>query len=164
MGLIFLAYKWLYQYGFPFLSKKKNLKYKALIGVGGNIKDPPKTFKLLFKKLQKYPRIHIYETSPIIINPPFGYINQPDFYNALMWIETSHPPLELLNRLLFLERGLGRKRSFENAPRVIDLDLIFFENIILYNKRLILPHPGFHERASVLAPLAWSSIRRKWRA
>lgn len=158
-----MANKWIYQYGFPFYANKRNLKNKAVIGVGGNIKNPPKTFKLLFKKLRHYPKIHIYKSSPIIINPPFGYENQPHFYNAVIWIQTSMYPLELLNKLLFFERGLGRKRSFDNAPRTLDLDLIFFENIILYNKRLILPHPNFKERISVLAPLAVMSTRRKWR-
>ncbi|MEY4504244.1 MAG: 2-amino-4-hydroxy-6-hydroxymethyldihydropteridine diphosphokinase [Pseudomonadota bacterium] len=156
-------YKWIFQYGFPFSQKTDHKKNKVLIGIGGNLKNPLKTFKLLFKKLRNYPNIRIYKTSPILKNPPFGYTNQPDFYNALIWIQTTFAPLQLLNRLQFLEKSFGRKRSFANAPRTLDLDLIFFENIMLYNKRLILPHPSFRERKSVLAPLALMSIRRKWR-
>lgn len=157
-------YQWIFQRGFPYFAKNAKGRYKAMIGIGANIGNPTMRFKLLFNKLLKYPNISVKKTSPIFKNPPFGYEKQPDFYNAIIWLRTNYSSFELLNRLLFLERGLGRKRTFLNAPRTIDLDLIFFENLILYNKRLILPHPGWRERISVLAPFASVCIRQKWRA
>ncbi len=83
-----------------------------------------------------------------------GYLDQPDFINAVAQIETALSPRELLDELLQIERGAGRLRDFPNAPRTLDLDLLLYDDIVCETTALTIPHPRMHERAFVLAPLA----------
>lgn len=142
---------------------RKNFRYSALIGVGSNIKKPLERFKKLYFFLRKETDIELACTYPILKNPPFGYLNQPDFYNTLMELRTNLPPKALLKRLLRIESKFGRKRSFKNAPRTLDLDIIFFENFVMYNKSLKLPHPEWANRASVLVPMSYQRSKLKWK-
>jgi len=137
---------------FPYF-KKSNKKNKALIGVGCNIGNCIRRFKKLFCFLKTHPKIDIVQTSIIYKNPPFGYLNQPDFYNTIFVIKTSFSVYELLRFLLYVEKKFGRIRSFKNAPRTLDLDIILFNNLKINNKNLIIPHPCFKKRSSVLVPL-----------
>lgn len=91
-----------------------------------------------------------YDTAPV------GYLEQPRFLNAAALLETTLPPLELLDRLLAIERLMGRDRAATVAkgPRVIDLDLILFGDVVMQTASLTLPHPAMHERRFVLEPLA----------
>lgn len=122
-----------------------------------------KKIKNLYFALQRDCHIDVCFTSYIIKNPAFGYSEQPDFFNAIACISTDLPPLGLLRRLLWIEKRFGRKRSFKNAPRTLDLDIIFFENLIMYNKELILPHPEYKNRASVLLPMTYKRSKLKWK-
>lgn len=90
---------------------------------------------------------HIYET------PPWGYEDQPKFYNQVIKAETYLQPEQLLKHLKRLEVALGRQASFPNGPRLIDLDLLFFDHLVLNTPNLTLPHPRLHERGFVLLPL-----------
>ena len=110
-------------------------------------------FKKLFLFLKSHPKIDVSDTSYLYKNPPFGYLEQNDFINSVMIISTSFAPMELLNFLLYTEKKFNRKRSFKNAPRTLDLDIIMYNNIKLNNKRLNIPHPFFKQRDSVLLPL-----------
>jgi 2-amino-4-hydroxy-6-hydroxymethyldihydropteridine diphosphokinase len=94
--------------------------------------------------------------SSFLDTAPVGFLDQPRFLNAALLLETALTPLDLLCRLLKIERGMGRDRADVPAkgPRVIDLDLIFYDNLVLNTPQLTLPHPSMHERAFVLAPLA----------
>ena len=132
---------------------KKNI---ALIGVGANLGDSKRRFERLYNYLKKSKFVKIIATSVIFKNPPFGYLEQPYFYNTLLLIETNLTPIELLRYLQRVELHFGRKREFKNAPRTLDLD------ILLYNKRkikkdttLIIPHPFWKERESVQLPLKY---------
>jgi 2-amino-4-hydroxy-6-hydroxymethyldihydropteridine diphosphokinase len=98
-------------------------------------------------------RFLIRKTAPILKNPPFGYIEQEDFYNSLILIETDLYPQQLLKILLSVEKIFGRKRSFKNAPRTLDIDIIFFGNERLKSNHLTLPHSRWIERDSILIPL-----------
>ena len=138
---------------FPYL-KKSDKKNKALIGVGCNIGNCIRRFKKLFYFLKTHPKIDIVQTSIIYKNPPFGYLNQPDFYNTIFVIKTSFSVYELLKFLLYVEKKFGRVRSFKNAPRTLDLDIILFNDLKIDKKELIVPHPSFKKRSSVLVPLA----------
>jgi len=139
---------------YPSASKPKGFKHNAILGIGGNIGDTIRRFERLFWYLQKDNQIHIIQTSPILKNPPFGYTNQDDFYNAVLYIQTDMTPKELLKFILRVEKHFGRKRSFKDAPRTLDIDMIFFDDITMNSKELILPHPHYSSRASVLIPLA----------
>ena len=93
------------------------------------------------------------ETAPILKNPPFGYINQSYFYNSLIVISTNLQPKALLRYILHAEKRFGRRRLFKDAPRTLDIDMIFYENRVINSRDLILPHPHWHKRDSVLIPL-----------
>jgi len=87
---------------------------------------------------------------------PVGYLDQPQFVNAAALLETTLTPLELLHGLLTIERAMGRDRTSAppKGPRIIDLDLLLYGDVILTTPELTLPHPAMHQRAFVLAPLA----------
>lgn len=91
--------------------------------------------------------------SSLYRSAPLGHEAQPEFVNAVVRLETTLSPEELLDELLALERRHGRERSFRDAPRTLDLDLLLYGDTSLSGERLTLPHPRMHERAFVLAPL-----------
>jgi len=138
---------------FPYKNFKSDKKNIALIGVGCNLGNCIRRFKKVFSTINSHPKIDILQTSIIYKNPPFGYLNQPDFYNTIMIIKTNFSPYELLKYLLWIEKKYGRKRSFKNAPRTLDLDIILYNNVKINSEKLILPHPRFKERDSVLIPI-----------
>jgi len=140
--------------GFPASYKTATrYRHRALIGVGGNIGDVKRRFNHLLLFLQKQPNLTVLHTSPILQNPPFGYSDQEDFLNSVIEVSTNMQPREFLEFLLRVEKRFGRRRSFANAPRTLDLDLIFFDKVKMETPRLTLPHPHWAERESVLIPL-----------
>lgn len=142
----------LFPYNSRFSSPKKN---SVVVGIGGNMGNPMKTFKHLFKMLQSDSRFFIKRTSPILKNPPFGYIDQQDFYNGIIVLQTNSSAKETLKELQRYEKRFKRVRSFQDAPRTLDLDIIFFNNLQYKSKDLIIPHPCYKERDSVMIPLKW---------
>ncbi len=147
--------KWLSTRHFPYHRDRAiGYPHRAVIGVGGNIGDVMGHFEKLFGYWQRSSRLDILECSPILRNPPFGYMDQPDFYNGAILVATPLDPFELLKYMLYTEKRFGRERSFANAPRTLDLDLIFYDNIKLNTRRLHLPHPQWKQRDSVVMPLA----------
>lgn len=134
-------------------SESRNFKYKAIIGIGGNQNDVIKTFKKLFRLWMDDKRVRIVKTSLILKNPPFGFTEQEDFYNSILMVQTSLSAKSFLKVLLHTEKKFGRKRSFKNAPRTLDLDIIMFNGFESKDKKLTLPHPKWQERVSVIAPL-----------
>ena len=140
---------------FPYNTNIKNVKkHKALLGIGGNIGDVVRRFEHLFWYLKRSSFVHIIETAPILKNPPFGYLEQGDFYNSLILVETHLIPKVLLRYVLRVEKVFGRKRLFKDGPRTLDIDIIFYENVRMETKNLTLPHPGWMKRSSVLIPLS----------
>ena len=97
--------------------------------------------------------IRVLKCSSVYQTAPWGYSEQDDFYNQVLECETELSPMRLLRRLKGVERGMGRKKTFRNGPRVIDLDILFYDNLILETMRLVIPHPRMHERAFVLVPM-----------
>ncbi len=147
---------------YPYKAKKSSSKkHCAIIGIGGNIGDVIKRFKKLHFYLQQSSLVDIIESSPILKNPPFGYLDQPYFYNAIIVIRTDLSPHKLLKYLLFVEKRFKRIRNFKDSPRTLDLDMIFYDNISIRSKNLTLPHPHFHKRDSVLIPLGLVKDRCK---
>ena len=143
-----------YSLHFPYVShSKSHHRYEAVIGIGGNIGDVRRRFEHLFVVLQKEKRVTVVKTSLILKNPPFGYSDQDDFFNSIFVVKTSMQPKVFLRYLLRLEKKFGRKRTFANAPRTLDLDIIFFDNRKINTKDLIVPHPFYAQRESVLIPL-----------
>jgi 2-amino-4-hydroxy-6-hydroxymethyldihydropteridine diphosphokinase len=148
---------------FPSFNKSsRSFKYEAWVGIGGNVGDVKKRFEGLMRYWLAHPLLHVEQTSPIVQNPPFGVLEQPDFFNALAKIRTSLSPQRLLKILLHTEKCFGRVRTIPNGPRTLDLDLIFYENVWIRSIHLHLPHPEWRERLSVLVPLELMD-RRNWR-
>ncbi len=100
------------------------------------------------------PQIEIKAKSAIYETEPWGYTDQPAFLNMVVRGETDLSPLELLARLKHLELVLGRRPTFRNGPRLIDLDILFYDDLVIDTPPLVVPHPRLHERAFVLVPLA----------
>ncbi|MEA3433039.1 MAG: 2-amino-4-hydroxy-6-hydroxymethyldihydropteridine diphosphokinase [Campylobacterota bacterium] len=138
---------------FPYNTKSRG-GHKALLGIGGNIGDVVRRFEHLFFYLKRSSFVHMVETAPILKNPPFGYLEQGDFYNSLILVETHLPPPALLRYMLGVEKVFGRKRLFKDGPRTLDIDIIFYENVKMDTKSLTLPHPAWMQRDSVLIPLS----------
>lgn len=129
-------------------------RYRVLVGVGGNLGNVKRTFDKLFLRLKDDRYIDIVKSSPIFVNPDFASKDTPRFFNAVVLVATNLTPMALLEKLARIEKRFGRKRSYKNAPRTLDLDIIFFESKTIYNERLSLPHPHWHKRKSVLVPMA----------
>ncbi|MBS9778802.1 MAG: 2-amino-4-hydroxy-6-hydroxymethyldihydropteridine diphosphokinase [Campylobacteraceae bacterium] len=139
---------------------KRVYKYKALVGFGGNKGDVKKTFKKVFRVLQNDRRLHVKKTSFILENPPFGYLEQAHFFNAVVLVQTSLSGKEFLRLLLHVEKRFGRIRSFKNAPRTLDLDIIIFDRFEYKDRVLTTPHPKWSKRISILVPMAYENIRK----
>ena len=96
----------------------------------------------------------ILSTSPIFETAAWGQPDQASFLNQALWVETSLPPQDALEAVLRIERAMGRVRQYKWGPRLIDIDLIFYDDLILESPTLIIPHPWMQNRRFVLAPLA----------
>jgi len=100
------------------------------------------------------PAVRVIQASPVYQTEPWGYTNQPAFLNQVAHCETSLSPVELLAYLQQLERKLGRQPTFRYGPRLIDLDILFYDDLVAQYENLVLPHPSMAQRGFVLAPLA----------
>lgn len=140
-----------------YIKAQKYFKNISIVSLGGNLNNPIKTFINLFKKLRNNNNIALMSTSPIYKNPPFGYIYQHHFYNATIMLATNMCLIEFYGFIFYLERIFGRqrKRAFKNAPRILDIDIIFFNDIVFRSKKLSIPHPHWQHRESVLIPLLY---------
>ncbi len=130
------------------------MSHRAFIALGSNLQNPAAQVERAFVELTTLPEVRIVRHSSLYRTAPVGYDNQPDFINAAAEITTTLQPLELLRALLALEAGFGRERPFPNAPRVLDLDLLLYDDQVMQTPELTLPHPRMHERGFVLFPLA----------
>ena len=139
---------------FPFLRKKNpNFKSEFVLGIGGNLGNVKKRFEKFFINLKNDRRFFVTQNSAILQNKAFGYTNQDDFLNAVMFVQTSLSPNLTLKIMQRYELKFGRKRSFKNAPRTLDLDILYFDKKVRKSPRLILPHYGVSKRVSVILPL-----------
>ena len=149
---LILYYSGLFPYKREEISSKKNI---VTIGIGGNISDVRKRFNKLFLMLKGDGRFTIEATSPILKNPPFGFLEQDDFYNSVMVLRTELSPMQCLRAFQRYENRFKRKRSFKDAPRTLDIDIIFFNDIKMDTKDLTIPHMGYKFRDSVQIPLGF---------
>ena len=132
---------------------RPGFKNSVILGLGGNIGDVKKRFNGLYFKLSRDSRFHIVENSALLINEAFGFKEQADFINAVMLVQTSLAARQILKITANLEKRFGRVRSFKNAPRTLDIDILYFSGRSRNDARLTLPHPGAQSRASVILPL-----------
>jgi 2-amino-4-hydroxy-6-hydroxymethyldihydropteridine diphosphokinase len=125
----------------------------AYVGIGSNLGDPRAHVLQAFQDLDRLPHTRLVKKSSLYRSAPLGYADQPDFINAVAQLETGLPAERLLAELQQVEARHGRQRSFANAPRTLDLDLLLYGGLELRTPILETPHPRMHERAFVLKPL-----------
>jgi len=126
----------------------------ACIALGSNLGDPLAQIGQAWTDLANLPQSRLTDCSSLYRSKPVGFTEQPDFINAAAIIVTQLSPRALLVELLRIEARHGRNRTFKNAPRSLDLDLLLYDGLVMHEPGLTLPHPRMIERAFVLAPLA----------
>ncbi|HZM48076.1 MAG TPA: 2-amino-4-hydroxy-6-hydroxymethyldihydropteridine diphosphokinase [Burkholderiales bacterium] len=125
----------------------------AFVALGSNLDDPVAQIRSGLSSVAALPQTRLARTSSLYRNPPVGFLDQPEFVNAVAMIETALAPHELLERLLGIERAHGRARTVPNGPRTLDLDLALYGDRTIREPDLIVPHPRLAERAFVLVPI-----------
>ncbi|MBX0310880.1 MAG: 2-amino-4-hydroxy-6-hydroxymethyldihydropteridine diphosphokinase [Sulfurihydrogenibium sp.] len=124
---------------------------EVYLGLGSNVGDRllnlNKAIELLSEKIQ------ILKKSKIYVSKAVGYTNQPDFYNMVLYGKTDLSPEELFNFIKDVEKNAGRVYRFHWGPREIDIDILFYNDLVYKSDKLNIPHPRLHERDFVLLPL-----------
>lgn len=129
------------------------MEHSAYIGLGSNIADPAAQVVHAMNAIDRLPQTRVLARSALYCSAPVGFLEQPDFINAVIKIETTLAPHDLLQALLALEQEQGRTREFQNAPRTLDLDVLLYDDLQHHEHGLTVPHPQMHKRAFVLQPL-----------
>ena len=125
----------------------------AYVGIGSNLEEPVRQVRSALVELDRLPHTRVVKQSSLYRSAPIGHADQPDFVNAVVQLETGLPAERLLAEIQEIEERHGRKRSFPNAPRTLDLDVLLFGEREFHSPGLRIPHPRMHERAFVLKPL-----------
>ena len=125
---------------------------EAYVGLGSNLGDSVQNLRAAVGMLEEF-AVDVLP-SPVYRTAPQGFRNQPPFYNAVCRVVTRVTPFELMDRLLRIETEVGRRRIFRNAPRLLDMDILLYNRLVLKSPPLTLPHPRMSERLFVLRPLA----------
>lgn len=126
----------------------EHIAYLALgSNMGSRLANLKNAISNLTPQMTLRKKSHVYET------PPWGFTEQPPFLNQVVMVETYLTPEKLIGHLKRLESALGREPNFQNGPRLIDMDILFFDDVVLDTPALKIPHPRLHERAFVLVPL-----------
>ncbi len=128
---------------------------RVIVGLGSNQGNPKENLDKAVAALAQLGTVE--QTAPYILSKPEGYDAQPDFVNTVAILQTDISPAELLLKLKELEKQLGRVPTFPNGPRVIDLDILFYDDQEIFDTDVILfvPHPRLHQREFVLKPLSY---------
>ncbi len=125
----------------------------AYVGIGSNLADPRGQVLDALAELDRLQHTRVVKKSSLYRSAPLGHAAQPDFVNAVAQLETGLPAERLLAELQEIEARHGRRPSFRNAPRPLDLDVLLYGDAGLSLPTLTVPHPRMHERAFVLRPL-----------
>jgi 2-amino-4-hydroxy-6-hydroxymethyldihydropteridine diphosphokinase len=128
------------------------MSHAIFIALGTNLGDRLDYLRQARQALA--PKVSIVSCSSVYETPPWGYLDQPPFLNQVVKAETELTPLELLNFVKNIEQELGRTPGIPNGPRLIDLDILFYDDIQIEAGRLVIPHPRIAGRGFVLLPLA----------
>ena len=126
---------------------------KAAVALGSNLDDPEAQVRRGFDEIAALPDTQLVARSRLYRTAPVGYVDQPDFINACALVDTQLAPQALLAALLAIEQRHERVREIPNGPRTLDLDIVLYDDRVIDEPGLRVPHPRAHERAFVLAPL-----------
>jgi 2-amino-4-hydroxy-6-hydroxymethyldihydropteridine diphosphokinase len=127
------------------------MNHITYLALGTNLGDRPANLRAAIDASSAF--IVLGQSSNIYETPPWGVEDQPAFLNMAVKCESALEPESLLKRLKQLEVQIGREKSFRWGPRLIDMDILFYDDLILESETLTIPHPRLHERAFVLVPL-----------
>jgi len=128
-----------------------NMDHTVYLSLGSNLKNRAANLKEALASLA--PQMEVKAKSKIYETPPWGHTEQERFLNQVLKVKTYLEPEPLLKHVKRLEVVMGREETFRYGPRLIDIDILFYDNLILNTPSLIIPHPGLHERGFVLLPL-----------
>lgn len=137
----------------PKSAKGANLVSDVFIALGSNKGDRINYLREAVLRIRHNSKITLSKTSSVYETKPFGNVNQHNFLNAVIKVKTSYLLTEMIDYLKNLEVELGRKESAKWGPREIDLDLLFFHDVIFENVKVKVPHYGIQDRDFVLTPL-----------
>ncbi|MBV1774214.1 2-amino-4-hydroxy-6-hydroxymethyldihydropteridine diphosphokinase [Burkholderiaceae bacterium DAT-1] len=126
---------------------------RAYIGLGANLGHAADAVQQAINALDQIPDTVLVAASRLYHSAPVGYADQPDFVNAVACVDTQLDPHSLLEALFDIEHRFGRERTFRNAPRTLDMDVLLYGDLSMHDDRLTIPHPRMHERGFVLLPL-----------
>ncbi|MDP2174084.1 MAG: 2-amino-4-hydroxy-6-hydroxymethyldihydropteridine diphosphokinase [Candidatus Cloacimonadaceae bacterium] len=122
----------------------------AYLCLGSNLADPSKQIQIAVEQIEAVQDIFILRKSGLIETEPYGITDQPMFFNQILEIKTSLAPDALLNRLLDIESQMGRIRDNRWGARIIDIDILLYDDLVINSETLTLPHPDFHYRTFAL--------------
>ena len=125
----------------------------GFIALGSNLGESREQLRRALADIDRLPGTRLLACSSMYRSAPVGFLDQPDFVNAVAKVETSLTPQALLAALLDIEQHHGRERAFHNAPRTLDLDVLLYDDLRIHEPGLTIPHPQMHLRAFVLLPL-----------
>lgn len=128
----------------------------AVVALGANLGDRLATLQAALDDLAGFEGVRLRTVSPVVETPPVGGPEQPDYLNAVLLVETTLSPLELLAACQQVESEHGRTRTVRWGPRTLDLDIISYDTLVAVTPELLLPHPRAGERAFVLDP--WLAV------
>jgi len=128
------------------------MTHTVYIALGSNLGDRPANLRAAVEALA--PEVTVLAESRVYETPPWGYEDQPAFLNMAVKGETDLEPEALLAYLKQIETQLGREKTVRWGPRLIDLDILFYDDLVIESPPLVVPHPRLHERGFVLVPLA----------
>jgi 2-amino-4-hydroxy-6-hydroxymethyldihydropteridine diphosphokinase len=126
---------------------------RVVVGLGSNLGDRLANIEKAVERLRAEEDIHVLDVSPLYETTPVGGPPQSDFINGAALLVTAIDAVEIMERLLRIEKDLGRERGEKNGPRTIDLDILWIEGESLSTESLVVPHPRLAERAFALRPL-----------
>lgn len=128
--------------------------HDVCLAVGSNMGEKQKYIRDAIRAIDEDDRCSVSKTSELILTAPYGEVEQDDFLNGALLIKTLYTPEELLTRLHELEAAAGRERRQHWGPRTLDLDIIFYDDLVWDTDTLRIPHVDMHNRDFVLAPLS----------
>jgi len=128
-------------------------RHKVYVGLGSNLGDREKYLEDAIRAIGQLDDVIIVKQASFIETEPYGYTDQDLFLNTVICLETLLEPMELLRQLFTIEEAAGRKREIHWGPRTLDLDILLYDDYILSDPELILPHPGIEKRLFVLDSL-----------
>ncbi len=127
------------------------MNHIVYLGLGSNLGDRLSNLHTAVATMP--PTVVLDDCSPVYETPPWGYEDQPTFLNQAVCGQTDLEPKELLDHLKMLEAQMGRESTIKYGPRLIDVDILFYDDLVLETEALTIPHPRLFERAFVLVPL-----------